>query len=713
MAATPWEITADKIVTHQDSELVEAEGDVVLNRPGPLGRKPLIIKADKIIYDGGSKKIKASGNLIFSSQGDRAEADSVVIGINNEIGSLINTTFYFADTELYFSGSKVEKTGPQSYRFLHGRITACKTEDGRAPAWSIWGSEANLTIDGFATIWHATLRVKDFPILYTPFLIYPAKTKRQTGFLFPEISHSSRDGYGFMLPLFINLSPSSDLTLYPGYLVRRGFYGGLEYRYVANYRSLGSININYLNDRTADTVAGDVDLDYRQDGYLRTTHDRYWVRSKVDHYFTPHSAARFDLDFASDRDFIQEYRQGMIGFDESHKDYLAMFNRGFQEESLTFRESNLQFAKEWNQAFLGLEGRYVDDTAIDATAETSIHTLPRLMLAGRLPIFGTAAGISFDSEYVNYWRRQGLGYNRLDVFPRLAVPLPLGALLEGKVSSGFRETIYQVKNHGEVAGADWSDYKNRNVVEVGGNIAAPLSRDFEIGTDFDRWLNHTFRPNLKYSYTYSKTQKDLPDLDADDRLGLENLITYEFNNYFILGSLDKEGSEQSRDLGHINMSQGFNVEETRRQLSGVNDKRRPFSEISFDLDLYPLSGFQVRYQTGLDVYGKGVTRYDLLSRYANSRGDSLALDYTYNKGSATDLKIDLEAVLLPQIKIKYHTTQSLLNNHKTLESLSLVYTPHCWSLEVEVSKDTNDQRIMVLLSLAGIGKAVDWGKDNI
>ena len=446
----PWSITADRITSSRVPLEITATGKVVLNGPAAEDHGPLTVRADSLTYRQEGNVLEARGNVsLKEASSGLVRADALQLNLNNRTGRLEDTTITLADQELNFTGSVAEKTGPDSYRIEEGVITSCPTSGGQAPSWSIHCREASVTIDGMAVLKHASLQIKNVPLLYSPFLIVPAKTTRQSGLLFPELSESRRDGTGLIAPLFVNFSPSTDLTFFPGFYTIRGPFAGLEFRHLSAADSLLTMQGSYLNDRTSDAGPPGSDEDYRHDGYLRENHDRYWLRGKGDHYFSDRLALHLDLDTVSDQDFIHEYRDSMAGFDQSNRDFLRSFNRGLEEGSLEYRESMLQLAGRSNLNTAGLELRYVDNALRRYTEVEPIHTLPRLAWSSRLPLAGTNLALAWDTEYLNYYRDQGIGYQRLDLYPRLIAPLPLGRFLEGTVGGGLRETIYRVRNQGE------------------------------------------------------------------------------------------------------------------------------------------------------------------------------------------------------------------------------------------------------------------------
>jgi LPS-assembly protein len=712
----PWAITADRITSRQTPQEVTAEGQVVVDGPAGDGHGPLTIKADTLSYQETGNLLKAQGQVSIKEEGSGlVRAESLRLNLADRTGHLDATTISLAEQELNFTGRLAEKTGPDSYRFEDGVVTSCPAEGDQAPTWSIRCREARITIDGMAVLKHASLRIGRLPVLYTPFLILPAKTTRQSGFLFPEISQSRRDGTGFIIPLFVNLSPSTDLTLYPGQYSRRGPFFGLEFRHLNRADSLLTLQVDYLHDRTSDTGPAGSDEDYRHDGYLRDTHDRYWLRGKGDHYFSPRLALRIDLDAVSDQDFIHEYRSALDGFDRNTRDYLGSFNRGLTEASLEYRESTLQLAGHGDLTTASAELRYVDDPRRRQSEVEPLHTLPRLTMHSRLPLADWPLSFAWDSEYLNYYRTEGVGYQRLDLYPRLVTPLPLGRFLDGTIAGGLRETAYLIKTSGDPVDGGWrgQDHPNRTAWDVDANIATLLSRDFHPDYRQLQRFSHLIRPNLGYRYHGSDNQDGLPEIDGTDRLADTSQLYWQLNNYFLAEGRDRGDRPYASQIGNFKISQSFDLREGQRDLVNPDDRRHPFSDLLIDLELAPLPATSLRYQAALNMYGERFTSYQLQAHYSDSRSNNLQIGYNYARGSASDLSLILQFGLAQRLATRYSTSLSLLEDHKTSESLSLIYTPPCWSMEMKVSQDSNDRRLMVLFSLTGIGKALEIDQSGL
>jgi LPS-assembly protein len=86
----------------------------------------------------------------------------------------------------------------------HVRYTSCPVgnED-----WSLSAAQLDLDTklqEGVAH--HVTMRFKDVPIFYTPYISFPLGDERKSGVLFPSLGHSGSNGFEAEVPYYFNLS---------------------------------------------------------------------------------------------------------------------------------------------------------------------------------------------------------------------------------------------------------------------------------------------------------------------------------------------------------------------------------------------------------------------------------------------------------------------------------------------------------------------------
>jgi LPS-assembly protein len=548
-------------------------------------------------------------------------------------------------------------------------------------------------------------------------MIVPAKNTRQTGLLFPELSFSDRNGFGLDLPLFVNLSDSADLTLFPQYYANRGFMPAMEFRYVLGESQKGTFMGNFLQDKLSDPS----ETDYYQDtGYTHTNEDRYWFRGKIDHDLPNNIYSRIDLDVVSDRDYLTEFNTGFTGFTQTNNRFLSVYGRNFQTWTEDQRFNTMKVLKAWDSMSLQTNFLAVNDVRASKTSPTPLWSTPGLNFAGSLPVADTSFTVDWDADYINYWREDGVGGQRLDLFPRLSTPVPLGPYLESRAEVGLRNTSYMVEAYGDGAW-EQSDTPNRSLFNLHGEVGTTLLRNFGLnGEEIKSW-DHRLRPYVEYDYLPKTSQDDLPLFDEVDRIENANAITYGVDNFIELFRDTRRDS--GRDYGYFKIWESYDL---RSQYTD-----RPLTPVSLKLGWTPANNFALSYQTNVGVYGEGVTYYNLESIFSTSRGDSLILDYVYSgdekiQGSpynSTDnfnpmslFSFDYEGLqeihqinvtarthLSNTISAGYRVEHSLAQSETNEQEISLIYHPSCWSVELRSNYTPGDQGVMLLFHLAHIG----------
>jgi len=725
-----WEITADKITRYEDPPSVVAEGNVLLEKKQPVARpettppvelksrekkgaqadgsseetvtatKTLTtIKADWVAYDVTLGKIKARGNLFIEVEGDQMTAESGIIDIQEATGTFEKATVIRQDQTMHLEGRVIEKTGDLTYHIADGWIVTCKLEKGETPPWSFGASDVEITDGGYAYLKHATFRIKDVPVLYSPVMLLPAKRTRQTGFLFPSVSTSSRDGFNLETPFFINLSPSTDITLFPRYFANRGMMGGAEFRYVLDETSKGMLMGNYL----ADSLSDPSEVDYYQDGqFTHTNSDRYWLRGKADQDIGLWTT-RLDVDVVSDMDYLREFDSGSTGITASQKKFSDTFGRGFLDKTNQYRENTLMTLRSWENGN-SLYGEFfavndVSDLSYNADNPSKAWKLPSVTHAGLVPLYeARGPDFSWNANYTNFWREEGVGSQRVDLLPSITTAIPISPYLETTVHGGVRDTLYMIQGNGA---SDWedSDSENRFLTNLGGELGTILLRDFTANIGEVNAWSHTLRPYVGYGYTAMPDEKvaNFPKFDSVDELEEENGLYYGIDNFFTIFG-EHKGREFDREYAFLKLRQGYDLRS--------EESNTPLTPVAIKTGFYPLQLLRLMYRTDIDMYGEGAYRHAIEADYLSERGDTLGLDYRY------DMLTDVNSVsgsawyLLPYNFAAGYTLERALETSETIsEKIRLRYTLPCWSVELSSDTTPGDQTFMVTFRLANIGNA--------
>lgn len=727
-----WNISADKLVRYENPNSIVAQGNVILEKKEqflpqptqaelkmtswaelleeevkkpekvadqvvkevvPQYRTAITIAADWMVYDVELESIKAKGNVRITTNDDQLSAKEATLNLTSETGKFTDATVVRKELSMHLEGKTIEKTGFDTYRVIDGWVITCKVDEGETPPWSFASSDADVKQGGYAELKHATFRIKDVPVFYLPYVIVPAKDTRQTGFLFPEFSTSDNNGAGLNFPFFLNISDSADVTLFPEYYFERGFMPGAEFRYVSNAREKGMFTGSYLNDQLSDPSETDY---YNSTGYTHDNSDRYWLRGKADHTFAESWQTRLDVDIVSDQDYLREFDTGVTGFEKTYNRYLKTFGRGFQNQTDPLRQNSLKTLRSWSGMSLEANLLAIDDANTSASdTNTPLWKLPNVIFSGALPLSDTSFSVDWNADYVDYWREDGVGGHRFDVRPSISAPIPLGMYLESRAEVALRDTYYAVQTYGD---AEWEkdDGQNRLLPDFETEVATTLERDFYSGDSDIRSFAHQIRPYVKYGYIPEVSQTDLPKFDSVDRIEEKNAITYGVDNFFNVFDTAKNNQETIRQAASLKIEQYYDLRTEKSD--------EPLGPILARLRWNPIEHTSVDYKTYYDVYDSAFTIHTFTGEYGNSRGDRMALEYSFNEvENIEQINTKGRAQLLNNWFAGAEVQHSISHDDTIKANGSLTYQALCWSVQFETRYTPADTTYLVLFNLTNIG----------
>ena len=157
------------------------------------------MSADFVRFDHKAMMAYARGHVMMTAGEDVLTGSSLEMNLASEIGTLYEGTIFIKENHFYIRGDKLQKVGEKTYAAETASVSSC---DGEKPDWKITGKNMSVTIEGYGTIHHAALWARQVPVLYSPYLIFPAKTQRQSGLLVPEAGYSERNGFQFSQPFY-------------------------------------------------------------------------------------------------------------------------------------------------------------------------------------------------------------------------------------------------------------------------------------------------------------------------------------------------------------------------------------------------------------------------------------------------------------------------------------------------------------------------------
>jgi LPS-assembly protein len=729
----PWRLRADRVVFDQDIQEAEAFGDVVITRGDAT------LKADYARYLREINWVRLQGNVDITFGQKTLQAEEAEFDLDSETGILKDGRVFLVEPHLYVRGERMEKTGADTYEFERASVTSC---DGDRPAWSFKASSGSLTIGEYGRLWNPRFRVKDFPVLYAPFVTFPVKRERQSGVLRPEVSTSDLQGYSVNLPYYQVINEEQDVTFYANYMAKRGARPGLEYRLTPNAETMGVFRADWLKDRTsAETVQEEFDQ-FDDDRLVRSNEHRYWVRGKLDGFLIhPDWRTKLDLDLVSDQNYLREFDSGYSGFDESRRLFLNRFGRDINDKDSLIRENVLALNRSWSGA--GLETRleynqnlnYFNNNHLDLDPDEN-DTLQRLPELGldfyKQGLPGTPFDWEAENELTYFWRRFGTTGTLIDLHPQISLPLQSGyGTLIPKI--GWRETAYHI-NRFEESSPDIERRKFRGIWDFNVNgftelfrvfdlVAAPKPTEANAGET--RWtkLKHSLRPQIEYDYIPFKDQSAFAANDFTGTVNPVNELTYSLTSVLTARTESVTGSPGSGfgvDTGYLDflrlkLEQSYDFREANRSSKLDQFPRRPFSDIRLELSLEPFPWFDLENRTWISPYLWDVTEHEHMLRLSFRDWGRAYFGYDFQRRMEEDirrrnqdeLKIlraggALDVTGSWRLSVDYE--KDLSSGELIERRAGIAYSHQCWQAEINYSESPNEQRVEFLITLKELGE---------
>jgi LPS-assembly protein len=260
------------------------------------------ITCDRAIIRQDTQEIQALGNLVINSPQAYVEGDSATLSYKDNTGVIVNG--FVKSGQVIFEGKIVRKTGQNTYEAESAQYTACTT---CPTAWTFSGRKIQAEIGGYAYIRSSVLRIAGFPIFWLPYLIVPLKSERQTGLLVPQFEYSQTGGTGIASSFFWAIDRSQDATLTAKHYSLRGMKGLVNYRYMLSETSEGELTTGYIRDRVFE---GSKELGGRPVG---SKVNRWFVNYAHSYDLPDGFVQKTKLAFASDLRYPHDFPQELPG----------------------------------------------------------------------------------------------------------------------------------------------------------------------------------------------------------------------------------------------------------------------------------------------------------------------------------------------------------------------------------------------------------------
>jgi LPS-assembly protein len=471
-----------------------------------------ILYADSVDYNSDTGEAVADGHVVLEGgpNDEHVQATHATYNIRAESGRfehVVGTTgmklrgkrmILTSETPFAFTGSVVEKTGPDHYLVYDGTITTCELP---RPKWEFNARKINVEVGGNATIYDSTFRIEGIPVFYFPFATHPVeRAPRTSGFLIPNVGTSSIKGTVLGDAFFWAINRSMDLTAGAQYFTRRGWAPQAEFRARPSEDSYVDLSYFEVFDR------GIAQPPIVQNGHEvpqpPIDQGGFEVKLNAQDNLAHNIRAVASIDYLSSFVFrlaFNDVFSQAVNSEVKSEAFLSNTTRGFSYNGSAQRYQNFESTTPGDVVTI-LHAPTLETSGVDHKIGNSPFYWSYDAVVGGLSR-RECIDIGQSGQTCTQFFSTASLVGRFDFMPRLSLPVNLHGW-SVRPELALRETFYtqQLAPSSGGVGVAVSDPINRKAIETGVEILPPpLERVF--GREvFGRKWKHVIEPRVAYRY---------------------------------------------------------------------------------------------------------------------------------------------------------------------------------------------------------------------
>ncbi len=458
-----------------------------------LVRSDQRLQAETVDYDGDSTDYEARGKVRMQQAGELIAADHIKGNSDRRSG--------IADGHLRYQllmsrgngvADSVTMLDINRSNYMMSTYSTC---DVGHPVWEIRSREIRIDkARGRGTARNVKFYYRGVPWMYLPYFGFPTDNRRESGFLSPSLSHSSRSGYLISAPYYFNLAPNYDLTVNPRIYTRRGVVLEETFRYKTR-RSTGLLGVEYNPHDGAPKDSGTLYDTENRSRYLVkfVSNTRLWDNWSLDTNINRASDGAFLYDYGSD---LYTSSIGTLGSSA----YMNGHGR-------------------WWTSAIGADV-YQNINPFLNNSVVQYNRLPRALFNMEMPLTKWLE-FGMDDEATAFRKPDNVEGQREDIYPWLAADFR-GSAWFVKPRVGYRYTAYQLQPgynnydaYGVLAPGTQSPFNKATMQRSLPVVSLDSGLIFDRQTQlFGQSYTQTLEPRLFYLYVPYRNQSNLPLFDT-------------------------------------------------------------------------------------------------------------------------------------------------------------------------------------------------------
>jgi len=452
---------ADNIIHKGGKAVLEGKVDIRLN--------DMEITAKNAEISDKNQVLEAKNGLSFKSSQIMIHSDYLKVDLIHQEIEAKKAQYQLKNKALRGKSKELKIEGSGKVTMKNANFTSCP------PGKETWQIKAkHIEIDpekGIGEATNMTLQIQNVPILYLPYIQFPASNQRLSGLLIPTFRSSSQNGRDISIPYYWNIAPNFDDTFTPRFISERGILLNNEFRYL-NSKNSGTFTADYLS---GDKKAGGVIPD-----------NRYHFLWQHKSQFNEHWKANLDFEDISDDNYF--------------------FDLGTDLVSTNIIELNRQISVEYNDDYLHIKAL----ASSDLTLNTNIHPyqrLPQIEWHSQFPIKSLKnMRLDFSGEVSSFHKTNDVNATRSVIVPAISYPFNWDAgFIIPKVKLNYRHYMQKGPN---------------DPVTLNKDVSIPIF-SVDSGTYLERNVQYkgkkyiqTLEPRLYYLYVPARDQQQFQLYDS-------------------------------------------------------------------------------------------------------------------------------------------------------------------------------------------------------
>ncbi len=451
-----------------------------------------VVKGDQIDYDRETGEVVVTGNGLIMRDGSISYSPSFRYNLDAETGTMQAPRFWLGDSGGAGVASEAELLSRNHTRLQSVVYSGCPCPE---PAWYIKSPTLDLySAENEGVAKHGVLYFKGVPLLYSPYLSFPIRKERKSGFLMPTYGMTTRSGLDISIPYYLNLAPNYDATLTPRFLAKRGLMLGGEFRYLGRGYN-AELNGTYLaRDKERDFARWFTMAKFNQRLGAGFSWSADMRRVSDDDYFRDFSS--FGLNDATVQDLTST-----VGLAWGGSKYVSASVRAYKYQTLQDATSSYRTPQYDRLPEFRVNARHYDWGGFDLVSENTATRFRMPFYSGRYTEF-------------DRWRSQRRvpDGSRLSSYTTLSYPVVRsGWYVTPK--AGLHMSHYETEWHAHALPqfARRAKQASRVLPIFSLDSGMTFERDTRL---FGNASIQTLEPRLYYLYVPYRDQNDLPNFDT-------------------------------------------------------------------------------------------------------------------------------------------------------------------------------------------------------